>query len=71
MLDKRVFAMLALGVLHSAALASAQQEQQQISSSLSTQEQTAVYQAFFADYRRGRSQPWMDVAEVTTSLATR
>jgi hypothetical protein len=68
MLDKRMFAVLALGVFHSAALASAQQEQQQISSSSFTQEQTAVYQAFFADYRRGRSQEWMNVAEVTDIL---
>ena len=68
MLDKRVFAALALGVFHSAALASAQQKQQQISSSSFTPEQAAVYEAFFADYRRGRSQPWMNVAEVTDTL---
>ena len=67
-MDKRVFAVLALGVFHSATLASAQQEQQRISSSAFTQEQTAVYQAFFADYRQGRSQPWMNVAEVTDIL---
>ena len=58
---------VALGIFHSAALASAQQEQQ-ISSASFTHEQTAVYQAFFADYRRGGSQSWLNVAEATDIL---
>jgi len=61
MLDALMIVFLALAV-------SAQQEQPQTVSSSFTHEQTAVYQAFFADYRRGGSQEWMNVTEVTDIL---
>jgi hypothetical protein len=63
-----MFVVLALGVFCGSALASAQLDQRQISSSPFTLEQTEVYQAFLADYRRGGSQHEINVAGVTDIL---